>query len=138
MIFVDRDKSLENLKKMLARVKPAFQGDEAAYEHMAEIQSVIDCIVAEQTDEGIWRAADWVGLSSYMVTAEVSSRNIVSISLHVQGAGAINLAVTFEHANRVHSRYLFFQPNELDVAIQELMKFRGMKVDRDSVLYAAV
>lgn len=64
---MNKPATLKKLKARLAAVVPEFEDDEGAFEHQAEIQSVIDVIEAGAADKDILHAAGWVGLVSDMV-----------------------------------------------------------------------
>lgn len=55
------------LLKMKARVSPESHDDDAAFEHMGEIESVIQAIDEGQSDAGIKTAAEWVGIPFLLV-----------------------------------------------------------------------
>jgi polygalacturonase len=65
---VDRAATLAKLQKRLRSVRPDHSEDEGAYEHMGEIQSVIDAL--QGSDEQIKAAAAWVGLDSDLVVTK--------------------------------------------------------------------
>lgn len=59
---IDRQELLKKLKYQQEAIVPESSEDEGAAEHYAEIQSVIDVIEKNGTDEEIQKARDWVGV----------------------------------------------------------------------------
>lgn len=59
---INREQLLKDLKQKQKAIVPESSEDEGAAEHYAEIQSVIDVIEKNGTDEEIQKARDWVGV----------------------------------------------------------------------------
>lgn len=64
---IQRTESVNNLQAYLRTIVPAYEDDEGAFEHMAEVQSVINSITNGKTDEEITKEANDLGLGEHIL-----------------------------------------------------------------------
>lgn len=64
---IKRIESIKNLELYLRTVVPAYEDDEGAFEHMAEVQTVINKITNGCSDEEIMIEANGLGLGVHIL-----------------------------------------------------------------------
>lgn len=68
--MLNRQATLAKLKNLQAKIRYESEEDEAVGEHWAEIESVINAITTNMSDEKIVEKAEWVSLESDLVYSQ--------------------------------------------------------------------